>query len=316
MNCQTCNAPTKKAGKDRKGHQRFQCLTCKKTFIEPYEKPVGEMILSEEKILSVLHHLVEGCSIRSTERITGVHRDTILKLLVAVGEKCERLMEERIKGISVTDVQCDELWGYVEMKEKTKKKQGIAEDGIGDAWTFIAIERHTKLILAWHLGRRTVEDTVAFTEKLAHATADHSFQISTDGFAPYKDAVVYSLGAKHVDFAQLVKIYAAQPENEVRYSPAECIGAKKVTIFGNPDMDKVCTSHVERQNLNVRMAMRRFTRLTNAFSKKWTKLHAALALYFAYYNFCRVHSSVRVTPAMEAGITSTVWTLKDLLAAF
>jgi transposase-like protein len=144
MNCQTCNAPTKKAGKDRKGHQRFQCLTCKKTFIEPYEKPVGEMILSEEKIISVLHHLVEGCSIRSTERITGVHRDTILKLLVAVGEKCEHLMEERIKGVSVKDVQGDELWGYVWMKEKTKKKQGIAEDGIGDAWTFIAIERHAK----------------------------------------------------------------------------------------------------------------------------------------------------------------------------
>ena len=314
MNCPACNAPTKKAGKDRKGHQRFQCLTCKKTFIEPYDKPVGEMILNEDKMLSVLHHLVEGCSIRSTERITGVHRDTILKLLVAVGEKCERLMEERIKGISVTDVQCDELWGYVGMKEKTKKKQGLAEDGIGNAWTFIAIERHTKLVLAWHLGRRTVEDTVAFTEKLAHATADHSFQISTDGFAPYKDAVVYSLGAKHVDFAQLVKIYAATPE-EVRYSPAECIGAKKVAVFGNPDMDKVCTSHVERQNLNVRMAMRRFTRLTNAFSKKWAKLQAALALYFAYYNFCRVHSSLRITPAMEAGITTSVWTLKDLLSA-
>ncbi|HYP25537.1 MAG TPA: hypothetical protein VE262_02370 [Blastocatellia bacterium] len=313
MNCQTCNGQTKKAGKDRKGHQRFQCLTCKKTFIEPYDKPLGEMILAEDKALSVLLHLIEGCSVRSTERITGVHRDTILNLLVTVGAKCERLMEERIKGISVTEVQCDELWGYVGMKEKTKKKQGIAGDGIGDAWTFIAIERHTKLILAWHLGRRTVTDTVAFTEKLAHATTG-SFQISTDGFAPYKDAVVLSLGAQHVDFAQLVKIYAATPD-EVRYSPAECIGAKKVAVFGNPDMDKVCTSHVERQNLNVRMAMRRFTRLTNAFSKKWAKLHAALALYFAYFNFCRVHSSLRVTPAMEANLTDHVWSLKELLTA-
>jgi IS1 family transposase len=282
-------------------------------FLMMREKPVGEMILSEDKIIRVLHHLVEGCSIRSTERITGVHRDTILKLLIAVGEKWEHLMEERIKEISVTDVQCDELWGYVGMKEKTKKKQGIAQDGVGDAWAFVAIERHTKLVLAWHLGRRTVEDTVAFTEKLSQATADHNFQISTDGFAPYKDAVVLSLGAKQVDFAQLVKIYAT-PE-EVRCSPAECIGAKKVPIFGNLDMDKVCTSHIERQNLNVRMAMRRFARLTNAFSKKWAKLHAALALYFAYYNFCRVHSSLHVTPAMEAGITSTVWTLRDLLSA-
>jgi transposase-like protein/IS1 family transposase len=315
MDCQSCNAPTKKAGKDRKGHQRFQCLTCKKTFIEPYDKPVGEMILSEEKIISVLQHLVEGCSIRSTERITGVHRDTILKLLVAVGEKCEHLMEQRIKGVSVKDVQCDELWGYVGMKEKTKKKQGIAGDGIGDAWTFIAIERHTKLILAWHLGRRTVTDTVAFTEKLARATADHSFQISTDGFAPYKDAIVLSLGAKHVHFAQVIKIFGKPQDDDHRYSPPEVIETQKIPIFGNPDLDKATTSHVERQNLNVRMAMRRFTRLTNAFSKKWTKLHAALALYFAYYNFCRVHTTLRVTPAMEAGLTDHVWTLGELISA-
>jgi len=315
MNCTVCNGLTKKFGKDRKGNQRYQCLDCKKTFSEPQEKPLGDMILAEDKALSVLHHLVEGCSIRSTERITGVHRDTILKLLITVGEKCERLMEDRIKGISVKNVECDEIWSFVEMKEKTKKRQGIERDGVGDAWTFIAIERDTKLILAWHLGRRTAADTVAFTEKIANATADHSFQISTDGFTPYKDAIAHSLGAKHVDFAQIIKIFGVPEGEERRYSPSQVIDIKKTAILGNPDLRKATTSHIERQNLNVRMAMRRFTRLTNAFSKKWAKLHAALALYFAYYNFCRIHSSLRVTPAMESGLTDHVWTLKELLKA-
>ncbi len=153
MNCPTCNAPTKKSGKDRKGNQRFQCLTCKKTFIEPQEKPLGEMILAEDKTISVLRHLVEGCSVHTSERITGVHRDTILKLLTVVGEKCERLREDRIQGISVKEVQCDEVWGFVGMKEKTRHQNDIKNDSSGDAWTYVAVERNTKLVLAWHFGR-------------------------------------------------------------------------------------------------------------------------------------------------------------------
>ena len=313
MNCQTCQIETRKFGRDRKGNQRFQCPVCKKTYSEPREKPLGRLILDEAKALTVLQHLVEGCSIRSTERLTGVHRDTILNVLMVAGEKCERLMETKIKGLHVSDVQCDELWGYVGMKEKTKTRKGMEDTTQGDAWTFVAFERNSKLILAWHLGRRTEADTIRFTEKLAIAT-EGSFQISTDGFKPYQHAVVLSLGAQHVDFAQLVKLYANNPENETRYSPAECTGAKKVPIYGNPDMSRVCTSHVERQNLNIRMAMRRFTRLTNGFSKKWTRLHAHLALYFAYCNFCRVHTTLRVTPAMEAGITNHIWTLRELIA--
>ena len=313
MNCSTCTSATKKHGKDRNGNQRFRCLACKKTFIEEREKPLGEMILAEEKALAVLHHLVEGCSIRSTERLTGVHRDTILKLLVFVGGKCERLMDERIQGLHVSEVQCDEQWQYIGMKQKTKNKKGIDDNTVGDSWVFTAIERNTKLILCWHLGKRTEADTIAFTEKLAHATAGN-FQVTTDGFKPYQHAIVLSLGAQYVDFAQLVKVYAAE-QKEPRYSPAECIGANKVTIFGNPDMDKVSTSHVERHNLSTRMSSRRYTRLTNAFSKKWSKHHAALALWFAYYNFCRVHRTLKVTPAMEAGITDHVWELRELLTA-
>jgi IS1 family transposase len=273
------------------------------------------MRLSMDKALSIVQHLVEGCSIRSTERITGVGKQAILSLLELVGERCEALMEDRIKGLAVKEVQADEVWGFVGMKQKTKNSQGRAEDDtLGDAYCFIGMERNTKMILAWHLGRRTEGDTIVFTEKLAHATRGN-FQITTDGFKPYQHAVVLSLGAQHVDFAQLVKLYTSDGEGEQRYSPAECTGAKKVPIYGNPDMEKVSTSHIERQNLTVRMSMRRMTRLTNAFSKKWVNLKHSYALHFAYYNFCKVHSSLRITPAMEAGITDHIWSLRELLAA-
>ena len=168
--------------------------------------------------------------------------------------------------------------------------------------------------LAWHVGQRTYEDTVTFTDKLAHATSG-SFQVTTDGFAAYRDAVVMSLGVQRVSFAQLIKIYRSLVMDEARYSPAECTGAKKEAIMGNPDMRKVSTSYIERHNLSVRMENRRFTRLTNAFSKRWANHRAALARYFAYYNFSRMHKTLRCTPAMAAGVVDHVWTLKDLLSA-
>lgn len=312
MNCPSCNNPSKLFGKDRKGNQRYRCLSCGKTFGEPKVKMLDHMILAEGKALSVLSHLVEGCSVRSTERLTGVHRDTILDLLNVAGRKCEALMLKLICGLKVQDVECDEVWQYIGMKSRTKARKQIEDKEVGDCWTFTAIERHTKLILAWHLGLRTYEDTFAFTEKLAYATSGN-FQISTDGFKAYQDAVVYSLGMHQVDFAQVIKIYANNPEGETRYSPAKCTGFRKEAIHGDPDMDRAGTSRIERHNLSVRMENRRFTRLTNGFSKKWANHHAALALYFAYYNFCRMHKTIRCTPAMAAGITKSVWTLKDLL---
>jgi len=315
MNCPTCESQSKKFGKDRSGAQRYRCLSCAKTFTEPKIKMLDDMRLAEGKALSVLTHLVEGCSVRSTERLTGVHRDTILDLLTLAGRKCEALSEALIRDIPVLDVECDELWAYVGMKAKTKSKKLTAEndDSIGDAWTFTAIERHSKLILAWHLGQRDFPNTAAFTEKIDRATAG-DFQITTDGFAPYRDAIGFILGGR-TDFAQIIKIYANNPEGESRYSPAQCTGCKKKVIHGRPDMERVGTSRIERHNLSVRMENRRFTRLTNGFSKKWEKHHAALALYFAYYNFCRMHKSLRCTPAMAARITKHLWTLKDLLIA-
>jgi len=314
MVCHNCQVEAKKHGKDRKGNQRFRCESCAKTFSDRPERPLGNMYLPLEKAVAVLKLLVEGCSIRSVERITDTNRNTIMSLLVNAGERCESLLENRIRRVAVRDVQCDEMWGFVGMKEKTKKANGRADYAVGDAYTFVGIERHTKLVLAWHLGRRTRPDTFAFTEKLDRATAG-SFQITTDGFKAYQDAIVHSLGAKKIDFAQYIKVYAATREGEQRYSPAEVVDSLKFTIYGNPDPDRICTSHVERSNLTMRMHIRRLTRLTNGFSKKWENLKAALALYFAWYNFCRVHQTLRVTPAMEAGLTNHIWSLSELIAA-
>lgn len=314
MTCHNCQIVAVKIGKDRKGNQRFRCNACRKTFAEPQDKPLGNMYLPMEKALLILRLLVEGNSIRSTERITGVEKKTILSLLVLAGEKCERLLDDKLQNLAVSDVQADEMWGYVGMKEKTKRRQLKHDSKLGDAYTFVAIERNTKLVLAWHLGRRGVRDTFEFTEKIYRATSGR-FQLTTDGFVAYPDAVIHSLGTR-VDFAQLIKIYE-QPEQgggERRYSPPRVVEAIRKTILGQPNEDRICTSHVERQNLTMRMMMRRLTRLTNAFSKKWDNLRAALALHFAYYNFCRIHSSIRCTPAMAAGVTNTVWELKDLLA--
>lgn len=318
MTCHNCQIQAVKIGKDRKGNQRFRCNQCRKSFQEQQEKPLDNMRLPMEKALLCLKLLVEGNSIRSTERITGVEKKTILSLLVLTGEKCERLLNEKLKGIAVRDVQADEMWGFVGMKQKTMRRKVAAntlgaDTRMGDAYTFVAIERHTKLVIAWHLGRRNVRDTVEFTEKIYEATSGR-FQLTTDGFNAYPDAVTYSLGTR-VDFAQLIKIYEHPTDDAHRYSPAKVVEALPRPVFGNPDPERICTSHVERQNLTMRMMMRRLTRLTNGFSKKWENLRAALALHFAYYNFCRIHKSIRCTPAMEAGITKSVWELKDLLAS-
>src|SRR2546429_830956 len=315
MTCHNCKSICKKSGTyGQKKIQRYRCNQCKRTFSDEQEKPLNEMRIPFDKALLCLHLLVEGSSLRSIERITGVGLRCLLDLLLLAGERCERLMENKLRKVKVNDLQLDEIWAYVGMKEKTKKRKGKDETTLGDAYTFVAFERDSKLILAWHLGRRTERDTLLFTEKIFTAVdgTDNRIQVSTDGFAAYPDALAYSLGTR-ADYAQLVKIYAASEPDEHRYSPSKVIEAIPTPRFGNPDPEKICTSHVERQNLNIRMAMRRFTRLTNAFSKKWENLKAALAFYFAYYNFCRVHSTIRCTPAMEAGITKHVWELKDLL---
>src|SRR5882762_1933591 len=238
---------------------------------------------------------------------------TIMDMLVIAGDRCEKLMADRIKGVAVKDVEADEIWGFVQCKNRHKLNKGITDPHVGDAYTFVGIERNTKLILAWHLGERGMEDTEVFTEKLNDATSGR-FQLTTDGWKPYENAVSYSLGTR-VDFAQLIKVYAMNREGEQKYSPPEVVETITKIQIGDPDPSRICTSIVERSNLSIRTSVRRLTRLTNGFSKKWEHLKAMLAVYFAYYNFCRIHSSIRCTPAMESGITAHVWTLRDLLVA-
>jgi IS1 family transposase/lambda repressor-like predicted transcriptional regulator len=271
------------------------------------------MYTSLERAVQVLQLLVEGCSVRSTERITGMHRDTVLRVLSVARERCERVMTERVRNVRVRDVQCDEIWGYIFKKEAHKSPEEAKNEAIGDAYCFIALERHTKLVLAWHLGRRDRIACEDFISKLRWATSDQWFQVTTDGFQPYIGAIDAGLSDR-VDYAQLVKVYASAREGEARYSPPEVVDAVPIPIFGNPDPKRICSSHIERGNLTMRMQIRRLTRLTNAFSKKWENLKAALALHFCWYNMCRVHSSLRVTPAMEAGITDHIWNLGELLA--
>jgi transposase-like protein/IS1 family transposase len=311
MICPTCKVECQRFGTNRNGTQRFRCVECKRTYSEAVTDRLPGSTIPLAVVEKVLQLLLEGCSVRATERISGVHRDTILKLLVTAGNKCEKLMGRLIVNVPVKDVECDEIFGFLQKKEKRVRPED--DQNFGDAYTFVAIERNTKLVLNFALGKRNQATTDIFIEGLRHATARQRFQITTDGFAPYRSAIVNTLEDR-ADFAQLIKVYRANPEGERRYSPAEIVSTEVVPICGDPDPERICTSIVERQNLTMRMQIRRLTRLTNGFSRKWENLWAALCLHFAYYNFCRVHKSLRVTPAMQAGITDRIWDIAELLA--
>jgi IS1 family transposase len=271
------------------------------------------MRISEENAIRAIQCLIEGCSIRSTERMTGLHRDTIMQLLVLAGERCAKLMDERMRGLKCNFVQCDEIWTFVGKKQKRCRKDDSAE--LGDAWVFVALDAETKLVPSFRVGKRTAATTTIFIDDLAQRI-DNRVQITTDGFRFYVNAIERSFGAD-VDFAQLVKLYGdyGQHDHAGKYSPSPIIEVISKVRQGEPDEDQISTSYVERQNLTMRMQMRRFTRLTNAFSKKLDNLKAAIALHFAFYNFVRIHKSLRCTPAMEAGITDHVWSLAELLRA-
>lgn len=313
--CPTCQTDTcKRFGKTRDGHQRFRCRTCRKTFSERPARPLGDMRLPMEKALLCLHLLCEGNAVRAVERIADVQKRTILNLLVQVGEGCERMLAETVKSVPVQDVQADEIWTYIGCKQKTRERKGITNPDAGDAYCFIGMERNSKLVLAWHLGRRNSWDAHDFIEKLARAT-DGRFGLSTDAFNGFENAVEYALGAR-VDYAQVIKEFGNESGEEARrYAPPRLIGQEKVTISGTPNEDKISTSHVERNNWTLRGHLRRFTRLSNGFSRKKANLRAALALYFAYYNFCRMHKTIRMTPAMAAGIARKPWSVEDLLTS-
>ncbi len=269
------------------------------------------MYLPMAKAESVLAMLLEGNSVSSVERVTSINHETILKLLVVAGEKAERIMAQKVVNIKARDIECDEVWSFVGKKEKRVRPDD--DPNFGDCYTFVAIERHTKLVLNIAIGKRTQQTTDVFVEGIRQATAHTPFQVTTDGFQPYRSSIVTTLHDRLSGFAQMTKVYRATQEGERRYSPAEVAAVETVIAYGQPDPERICTSIVERSNLSIRMGVRRFTRLTNAFSKKWENHAAAIMLWFAFYNFCRVHKSLRVTPAMEAGIADHVWTVREIL---
>jgi IS1 family transposase len=270
------------------------------------------MRLPIEKAESILKLLVEGMSVRSIERITQVHRDTILRLLLVAGERCQKLMDFQMRGLKCRRLQCDEIWTYVGKKNRHVRKEDSPE--LGDQWIFVALDADSKLIPCFVVGKRTKETTHAFLYDLKERLTEDRFQITTDGYHFYRS--IQGIFAGQADFAQLVKLFGdfgQERGSEARYSPSGLTEVISKVIDGRPDPDHISTSYVERQNLTMRMQIRRLTRLTNAFSKKLENLKAAIALHFAWYNYVRVHRSLRVTPAMEAGLTNRVWGLSELL---
>jgi IS1 family transposase len=269
--------------------------------------------LSFEKKRLAIHMLVEGNSIRTTERIVGVHRDTIIRLMVRVGERCTELLDGAVQGISADSVECDEIWAFVAKKQRRCSPLESALGAVGDQYTYVAMDSDTKLVISHTVGKRDGATTRSFIHDLC-ARLDGRTQISTDGFDQYVGAIEAEFGAD-VDYAQVIKEYVAEHPGRGRYSPPKVGSTKKVIVTGDPNDSDIGTSYVERQNLTMRMSMRRFTRLTNAFSKKLRNLKAAVALHFCYYNFCRPHASLKgCTPAMQAGLTDHVWGLNELLA--
>ncbi len=268
--------------------------------------------LSLAKRTQILAMLCEGSSMRSISRIADVSINTVSKLLVEAGEACLAIHDEHVRNVRSARIQCDEIWSFCYAKQKNVADAKAAPADAGDVWTWTAIDADTKLMVAYFVGDRGAESAKILMDDLGTRLANR-VQLTTDGHKAYLEAVEGAFGAD-VDFAQLVKLYGPTITAPGRYSPAECTGAKKVRREGNPDVAHISTSHVERMNLSIRMQNRRFTRLTNAFSKKLDNHIHALALYFAFYNFCRIHKTLRVTPAMAARITDRLWSLDDIVA--
>jgi IS1 family transposase len=268
--------------------------------------------LTNEKRTQVIKCLCEGLAIRATVRMTGVAKNTIVKLLQEIGEACNTFQDKALRNLKCERVQCDEIWSFCYAKDKNVPREKRGTFGFGDVWTWTALCADTKLIVSWRVGNRDAETACEFTEDLASRLASR-VQLTTDGHKVYYNAVEQAFGS-NVDYAMLVKLYGSGRDTEATYSPAKIMSCRAVPISGNPNPDHISTSYVERSNLTMRMSMRRFARLTNAFSKKVENHVAALSLYFMYYNFCRVHQTLRVTPAMEAGVSDHVWGVEEIVA--
>ena len=266
--------------------------------------------LNTAKRVQIISALVEGNSLRATARMCDVAFNTVLKLLPEIGKACMEYQDKALRNLPCKRIQCDEIWSFVGAKEKNTTPDKKVAEGWGDVWTWVAIDADTKLVPSFMVGSRGAETAKFFMDDLAGRLANR-VQLTTDGHRAYLQAVEDSFGSE-IDYAMLIKLYGSDSEAETRYSPAECIGTQTVGITGHPNPAHVSTSFVERQNLTMRMKMRRFTRLTNGFSKKLENHLCAIALHYMHYNFCRVHQTLRVTPAMEAGVSDHVWSIEEI----
>jgi IS1 family transposase len=268
-------------------------------------------VLSTSKRVQIVAALIEGMSVRATARMADVSKDTVAKLNLELGEACIRYMDETLHDLPCKRLQVDEIWGFCYAKAKNVPADKAGQFGFGDVWAFTAVDAETKLIPTFLVGSRDAGCATEFMQDLASRLVNR-VQLTTDGHAMYLSAVEEGFHGS-VDYAQLVKMYGAAPESETRYSPAVCIGCQRIGVTGKPDPKHVSTSYIERHNLTLRMGMRRYTRLTNAHSKKLRNHTAALGLFLCFYNFCRLHQTIRCTPAMAAGVTARVWSIVDLV---
>lgn len=316
MTCRKCaHGTAKRFGFTKARTARYRWRDCRATFTEPKPTPLGSHTTSVDNAVKVFTLMTEGMSVRAISRVTGIHKTTILSLLKTVGKKCARLFDAKMQNIRPRYVQADEAWTFVQKKQKRLKINDPVERG--DQYVWIALDSETKAVLSYYVGKRDAVSAYKFIGDLNERIAEtHRCQLTTDGLEGYIPAVEEYFGAD-VDFAQLVKQYAPpRTDGPDWFRPsAHVVAAVQTPIIGNPDYKRISTSHIERANLTVRMHLRRFTQLTNGFSKKLENLKAAVALFMAWYNFCRVHQTLRVTPAMETGLTDHVWTLRELLAA-
>ena len=313
MTCHNCHTECSRFG-FHKGFQRYQCKQCKRTFSDIPEKPLDNLRLPLEKAVQITHLLVEGVGIRAIERLAGVHRDTVLAVLEVVGQKCARLLDAKVRNHPFESVQVDELFAFVQCKERNNVLQNPE---IGGQYVFLGVDAKSKFILNFTVGKRDPVTTQTYIQDL-QKRVQTPFQLTTDGFAPYPNEVFFTF-QNEAHYAQLVKQYANPIDREKdfnrRYSPSHCTGARKVIRCGNPSPDQISTSYVERTNLTVRLFNRRFTRLTLGYSKKLANLKHSVALFIAHFNFCRKHSAHGQTPAQSCGLANHQWTIQELLTA-
>ena len=314
MTCRKCQHGTaKKFGYTKNKHQRYRCLDCGATFSDSPQKPLGRHTTDVDQAVQAFTLLTEGMSVRAVSRVTGLHKNTILSLVETAADTCRAIFDHYVQDVTPRYVQADEIWTFVHTKEKRVRPDDPLE--YGDAYVWIALDSETKAVLSYYVGRRDGQSGYEFIQDLSRRVTGR-FQLTSDGHEVYPPAIEEHFGSD-IDFAQLVKNYLpARTDGPDWFRPsARVVSATPKLISGSPKLARVSTSHIERANLTVRMQLRRFTRLTNRFSKKLVNLKAMVDVFFVWYNFCRVHQTLRMTPAMEAGWTDHIWTMKELIEA-